>query len=64
VLTALCGGVMLLQVQALPTLTRLAYTGFDVGLTLILVLTIGLQVARLVGAANANPVRVDVGHRA
>ncbi len=47
--TGLCGGLMLLQLQALPTLTRLAYTGFDIGLALVLALTIALQFWRLTG---------------
>ncbi len=49
VLTGLCGGLMLLQLKAVPALTRLAYTAFDAGLTLVLALTIVLQFMRLVG---------------
>lgn len=62
VATALFGGVMLLQVQALPTLTRLAYTGFDAGLVLALILTIVMHLARLAetkagSAANSSEVQ-------
>jgi len=59
-LTALCGSVMLLLAPALPTLTRLAYTGFDAGLTLTLMWTIVMQLARLVRIASPTAVRADL----
>jgi hypothetical protein len=64
VLTGLCGGLMLLQLKALPALTRLAYTGFDAGLTLVLALTIVLQFMRLAGAATPSAGRVVAEQRA
>ncbi len=38
---------MLVQAEALPTLTRLAYTAFDVGLVPALILTIVMHLTRL-----------------
>ncbi len=57
VLTGLCGGLMLVQLKTLPALTRLAYTSFDVGLTLVLALTVGQRVMRLANAVSSNPAR-------
>ncbi len=62
--TGACGGLMLLQWQALPTLTRLAYTGFDVGLAAVLALTIGLQFLRLTGAVTPGATRPAAEPRA
>lgn len=64
VLTGLCGGLMLLQSKALPALTRLAYTAFDAGLTLVLALTIVYQIMRLTGAATPNAGRLITEQRA
>jgi hypothetical protein len=47
-----------------PALTRLAYTGFDAGLTLVLALTIVLQFMRLAGAATPGAGRVVAEQRA
>ena len=55
---------LLLQLKALPALTRLAYTGFDAGLTLVLALTIVLQFMRLAGAATPSAGRVVAEQRA
>lgn len=64
VLTGLWGGLMLLHLKTLPALTRLAYTGFDVGLTLVLALTIGLQLTRLVEAGTPSAGRFGAQQRA
>lgn len=58
-LTSLFGGIMLLQVQALPRLTRFAYSAFDAGLMLVVILTIVMQAARMAGAAAASVTRDD-----
>ncbi len=50
--TGFCGCCMLLQLKALPTLTRLACTGFDAGLALTLLVTIVLQTERLVSSPS------------
>lgn len=47
--TALCGGLVLVKLSALETLTRLAYTGFDVGLLVLAALVAIDLIRRLAG---------------
>jgi len=58
VFTGACGGLMLLKFSFLATLTRLAYTGFDLGLTLLALVSVVTLLLRL-----AQPAAADAGAR-
>jgi hypothetical protein len=49
VVTGICGGLVLLQLTWLESLTRLAYTGFDLGLLLLLLVIVADLARRLAG---------------
>ena len=62
VFTGACGGVVLLKLRFLDPLTRWAYTGFDLGLTLLalvsvvtLLLQLGAPAAPEAGKAQTQP---------
>lgn len=55
VLTGACGGLVLLKPAWLATLTRWAYTGFDIGLTLVTLLSVVAVLLRLGRPAELTP---------
>jgi hypothetical protein len=52
VFTGLCGGLVLLRIGWLETLTRLAYTGFDIGLFLLTLVSAVDLIRRLAGGVK------------
>ncbi|MBN1337532.1 MAG: hypothetical protein JXB39_16385 [Deltaproteobacteria bacterium] len=50
--TSACGGLMLVKVEALASLVRFAYTGFDIGLVALLVVTVVQLALRLLGGTR------------
>ncbi len=60
-LTGLCGALMLFQLKPLPGWLRLAYTAFDVGLVIVLVLTVVLRLLRLASATPPSAGRTAAG---
>ena len=55
VLTGVCGGLLLLKLVWLETLTRWAYTGFDLGLTLLALIAVITLVLRVGKPAEPAP---------
>jgi hypothetical protein len=55
VLAALSGALMLLKLNAVPSLTRLGYTGFEIGLALALLTAAGRLVLRFAAAVPGAP---------
>lgn len=53
--TGVCGALMLVKFDWLTTLTRWSYTGFDVGLTLVLLVSVIALLLRLAVTVPAEP---------
>jgi len=59
VVTGACGGLVLLKLGFLATLTRWAYTGFDLGLTLLALASILTLLVRLSAPATTTSASVQ-----